>query len=75
MAVKADDLGAVEQAVEVGEVERGRRASTGIQRSSMPFSACELVPRDDVGVVLELGEHDGVAGARGWPGPRPWPPG
>ena len=30
----------------------------------------QLVPRDDVGVVLELGEHDGVAGPQVGPAPR-----
>ena len=42
---------------------RSRRwsAVSGIQRSSTPRSAREDVPRHDVGVVLEVAEHDDVA--------------
>ena len=36
-------------------------APRGIQRSSIPSSSSELVPRHDVGVVLELGEHHRIA--------------
>ena len=55
MAVTREQLGAVEEPVEVAQVEIGRRSSPGIQRSlDAPFSARQHVPRDDVGVVLHL---------------------
>ena len=60
--------GAVEETVEVGEVE----AVVGGQRDPAQLDAAlggEDVPRHDVGVVLHLREHDGVAGLRGWPAP------
>ena len=52
---------AVEEAVEVGEVE----ALIGGERDPAELDAAlggEDVPRHDVGVVLEVAEHDGVAG-------------
>jgi hypothetical protein len=39
------------------------RSSTGATRRRAPFSAAELLPRDDVGVVLEPRDDDLVARA------------
>ena len=64
-----EQLGAVEQAVEVGEVE----AVVGGQRDPAQLDAAlggEHVPRHDVGVVLHLREHDGVARAEVGARPR-----
>ena len=61
MAAKPTTLAPSTQAVEVGEVE----VAVGADRDPAQLDAelgGEQVPRDDVGVVLELGEHDGVAG-------------
>ena len=66
---EGDDLGAVDQPVEVGEVE----VAVGPDRDPAQLDAqlvVELVPGDDVGVVLELGEHDRVAGLEVGSAPR-----
>ena len=65
-----DQLGPVEEAVEVGEVELVVGAH-GDPADLEALLGLELEPRDDVGVVLHLGEHDGVAGAQVGPTPRP----
>ena len=62
MAEMLEQLDAVEQA------SRSVRSSwpsavRGIQRISKPLLGRELLPRDDVGVVLELAEQDRVARA------------
>ena len=65
---EGEQLHAVEQRVEVGEVELG----IGGERDPADLEALlglELEPRDDVGVVLELGEQHGVAGAEVGAGP------
>ncbi len=69
MAVTPTQLGAVEQAVEVGEVE----LAVGGERDPADLEALlglELEPRDDVGVVLHLGEHARRRRGRGWPAPH-----
>ena len=69
MAVQRDQLRAVEQAVEVGEVE----AVVVVDGEPAQLDAALLgqhQPRDQVGVVLHLGEHDHVARGPGSPGPR-----
>ena len=43
---------------------------SGIQRISMPSLGGQHVPRDDVGVVFHLGEHDDVAVVEVGPAPR-----
>ena len=61
--------GAVEQCVEVREVE----AEVGGQRDPAQFDAAfgrEHLPGDDVGVVLHVREHDRVAGLQVRAGPR-----
>ena len=66
----ADELDAVDQAVEVVEHE----AAVVVDRDVAQVEAAELLgedhPRHDVGVVLHLGQQHGVARAAGWPGPR-----
>ena len=64
------DLGAVDEAVEVGEVEPAVGGERDPAQLDAPLGG-ELVPRHDVGVVLHVGEHDDVAGGRGWRGPTP----
>ena len=68
MAANDTTLGAVDEAVEVGEVE----VPVGAERDPAQLDAqlvVQLVPRHDVGVVLELGEHDRVALAQVGPAP------
>ena len=63
-----EEPGAVEQLVEVGEVEPevvGHRDPAQLDAAL----GGEHVPRDDVGVVLHVREHDGVAGAQVGAGP------
>jgi hypothetical protein len=67
---EADELGPVEQPVEVGEVEH----VVGADRDPPdlePLLLLELEPGDDVRVVLHLREQDGVAGTEVGPAPRP----
>ena len=69
-----EQLGAVEQLVEVGEVE----AVVGGERDPPQLDAPlggEDLPGHDVGVVLHVGEHDRVALAAGWRGPTSTPRG
>ncbi len=64
-----EHLGAVEQPVEVGEVE----LAVGGERDPAQLDAAlggEHLPRHDVGVVLHVGEHDDVAGAEVGAAPR-----
>ena len=65
---EGERLGPVEQAVEVGEVELAVLRERHPAQLDAPLGG-EQVPGHDVGVVLHLGEHDDVAGARGSPGP------
>ena len=63
------DLGPVDQPVEVGEVE----VPVGAHRDPAELDADlvgELVPGDDVGVVLQLGDDHRVAGAEVGSPPR-----
>ena len=64
------ELGAVEQSVEIGQVEVAVESSTGIQRSSMPFSAASMCHGTMLAWCSISEMHDGVAGARGWRRPR-----
>ena len=67
--MNGDDLGAVDEAVEVGQVE----LAVGRERDPAQLDAAlggELVPGDDVGVVLHVCEHDDVAGGEVGPTPR-----
>ena len=69
MAAKPNSLRAVEQLVEVGEVEQ----AVGGERDPAQLDAAlgrEDVPGHDVGVVLHLGEHDDVAFAQVGATPR-----
>ena len=69
MALKLNELGAVDAAVEVVEVEQ----AVGVSGMPAHLDAAlgrEHVPGHDVGVVLHLGEHDGVAGAQVGAAPR-----
>ena len=52
-----------EQRLVLLEDRPGRASSTGATRRRAPFSAAELLPGDDVGVVLEPGDDDLVARA------------
>jgi hypothetical protein len=65
-----DERHAVEQPVEVGEVELGVVGQRDPAQLEVALGG-ELLPRDDVGVVLELGQHHRVAGSEvgGAPGP------
>ena len=69
-----EHLGAVEQLVEVGQVE----LAVGGERDPAHLDAAlggEHLPRHDVGVVLHVGEHDDVAVAEVGPAPRRGRPG
>ena len=66
---EGERLGAVEQRGEVGEVELAVGGERHPAQLDAPLGG-EHVPRHDVGVVLHLGQHDDVAVAAGWPGPR-----
>ena len=60
IAVIASSLAPAASVVEVGEIE----AVVGGERNPAKFDAAlgrEHVPRNDVGVVLHLGEHDDIA--------------
>ena len=65
----ADQLHAVEQPVEVGEVERVVLGHRDHPDLDAPLLA-QHQPRHEVGVVLELGEQDGVALVQVGPAPR-----
>ena len=64
----AQQLGPVEQPVEVGEVERVVGGHRDEAQLDAPLLA-QHQPRHEVGVVLDLGEHDDVAGGQVGPAP------
>ena len=65
IAVNENTLAPSSKPVEVGEIELAVVGEGDPADLDAPLGG-EHVPRHDVGVVLHVGEHDHVAGGRGW---------